>query len=59
MQREVQVVRLTKDQYDALVKALGGAASTFVDPTSTEGTSGFKLGVQHVLEALRRGWVLE
>jgi len=50
-----KVVILNKDQYRALERSL---PPPVVVGTTTELQAGFALGVQHVLKALREGYVV-
>ena len=51
------VVRLDSEQYSQLVKKIGYNAA--IDNNSTVHTVAFKLGVQHALNVLREGYVVE
>jgi len=51
------VVRLEQSVYDKLVRDLN--AHTLVTNTTTELQAGFQLGVQHALNAIRSGLVIE
>lgn len=52
------VTRLTKEQYDKLVKDIGSVAVPFSGSQTTEQQAGFMLGVQFVLLKLREGFVV-
>lgn len=51
-----KVVRLSQDEYLALHKK---CRKPIVTENTTELDAGFLLGIQHVLEMLREGWVYE
>lgn len=55
---ETQVIRLSKDQYDKLVKDIGSVAIPFSGSATTEQQAGFMLGIQFVLLKLREGYVV-
>lgn len=56
---QVEVVRLSRDQYQKLVHSLGGMAVPFSGNQTTEQQAGFMLGIQYVLQKLRDGFVIE
>lgn len=51
------VVRLDMEQYTQLVRKVG--VNAVIDNNATEHTVAFKLGVQHTLNVLREGFVIE
>jgi hypothetical protein len=57
--RVAEVTRLTKEQYDAYVKALAGMGQPVLDNATTEQSTAYRLGIQFALQKLRDGWVLE
>lgn len=52
----IQVHRLTKEAYEQLEKQV---ANPGVNSNTTPVEAAYKLGVQAVLQALRKGWVTE
>jgi len=54
-----EVTRLTPQVYAALRKQLGGNATAFATQQTTEIQAGFMLGINHVLNVLQEGFVIE
>ncbi len=54
---EKLIARLTPEVYDKLVRDVGG--NTIVTHQTTELQAGFMLGVQHVLNHIKAGLVIE
>lgn len=47
---------LTQEQYKTLEEKLGALATPIVNSGTSELEAGHRLGVQYVLQMLRRGW---
>lgn len=56
--KQTIILRLDRQQYKALVAKLPGTIINHSQPNDPVSV-GYKLGVQHVLELLREGWVME